>query len=202
MSCSWSYGKCFQLFTIELMLSLGFSYMAFIMLRKVSPSPFLESFYHKWMWNVVKSSFCIYSQWFFFLSWDKVAWWSCTGFCYTMKWISYMYRYIPSLVDHPPKSLYPTDLGYDRLLSWAPFSIAVHSSYLFHWWYCMSIPVFQFNPPSFPASCPNIHCLGLHCYSCLGNKFICTIKKKKNPYTCEYIFVLFFLSYFTMYGRL
>ena len=40
---------------------------------------------------------------------------------------------------------------------------------------CMSVLIFQFIPPSFPASCPNIHSLGLHFYSCLGNKFICTV---------------------------
>ena len=83
--------------------------------------------------------------------------------------------YIPFLVGHPSKPLHPTDLGHDRPLSWAPFAIAVHTSCLFHQWYCMSIPVFEFTPPSFPASCPNIHCLGLHCYPCLGNKFICAI---------------------------
>ena len=45
---------------MSMMLAVGFSYMAFIMLRYVPSMPTFWSFSHKWMLNFVKSFFCIY----------------------------------------------------------------------------------------------------------------------------------------------
>ena len=39
---------------------------------------------------------------FFFLGGGMVALQCCVGFCWTMKRISYVYTYIPSLLDFPP----------------------------------------------------------------------------------------------------
>ena len=47
---------------------------------------------------------------FFFLNWSLIAIQCCINFCYTMKWISYMYTYIPSLLDLP----IPTPLSHHR----------------------------------------------------------------------------------------
>ena len=42
---------------------------------------------------------CVFVLFFY---WDIVVLQCCVSFCYTMKWISCMYTYIPSLLDFPP----------------------------------------------------------------------------------------------------
>ena len=42
------------------MLAVSLSYMAFIMLSYIFYAHFLESFYHNWVLNFVKSFLCIY----------------------------------------------------------------------------------------------------------------------------------------------
>ena len=49
--------NAFSFSLLSMMLVVGLSYMVFIMLRYAH---FLESFYHKWVLNFVKSFFCIY----------------------------------------------------------------------------------------------------------------------------------------------
>ena len=51
-----------------------------------------------------------------FFYWSIIAL-QCVSFCCTMKWISYMYTYIPSLLDFPP------NLGHHRALSRVPCAI-------------------------------------------------------------------------------
>ena len=54
-------GNAFSFSPLRMMLAVGLSYMAFIMLRKVPSMPtFCRVFYHKWVLNFVKSFFCIY----------------------------------------------------------------------------------------------------------------------------------------------
>ena len=53
-------GNAFSFSLLSMMLSVGLSYMAFIMLRYVPSRYVLESFYHTWMLNFVKSFFYIY----------------------------------------------------------------------------------------------------------------------------------------------
>ena len=55
----------------------------------------------------------------------------CVRFCYTTKWISYMYTYILSLLNLPLKP-HHTQSRYHREPSWAPCDIQqVPTSYLF-----------------------------------------------------------------------
>ena len=55
-------GNAFNFSPLRIMFAVGLSYIAFIMLRYVPSSCFLESFffYHKWMLNFVKGFLCIY----------------------------------------------------------------------------------------------------------------------------------------------
>ena len=54
-------GNAFNFSPLRIMFALGLLYMAFIMLRYVPSMPaFRRVFYHKWMLNFVKGSFCIY----------------------------------------------------------------------------------------------------------------------------------------------
>ena len=82
----------------------------------------------------------------------------CVSFFCTTKWISYMYTYIPSLLDLPPNPLHPTHLGHHRALSWAPCTIQqVPTSYLFYTWWCIyvnhNLPIHSpFPPPCFHTS--------------------------------------------------
>ena len=46
----------------------------------------------------------------------------CVSFCCKTKWISYMYTYIPFLLDLPPHP-YPTHLCHHRAPSWAPCAL-------------------------------------------------------------------------------
>ena len=53
-------GNAFSFSPLRMMLAVGSSYMAFIMLRLSSLCAcFLDDFYHKWVLNFVKSFFCI-----------------------------------------------------------------------------------------------------------------------------------------------
>ena len=47
-------GKAFSFSPFGMMLAVGFSYMAFIMLRNVSLNPLFESFYYEQILNFVK----------------------------------------------------------------------------------------------------------------------------------------------------
>ena len=51
-------GNAFNFSPLRVMLAVGLSYIAFIMLRYVDC--FLESFNHKWVLNFVKGFLCIY----------------------------------------------------------------------------------------------------------------------------------------------
>ena len=75
--------------------------------------------------------------------------------CCTVKWISYMYTYIPSLLSFPPTAAPdPTSLAHRRAPSWALYAIQkLPTSYLFYtcsvW---MSILLSQSAPPSLSPS--------------------------------------------------
>ena len=54
-----------------------------------------------------------------FFYWSIIALQCCFSFRCTMKWISCMYTYIPSLLGIPPPHPHPTHLGHHRAPSWA-----------------------------------------------------------------------------------
>ena len=111
-------------------------------------------------------------------------------------------QYIPSLMDYLPVPLHLASLGHNMHCTELPVLQQESTSYLFYTWWCMSGLIFQFIPPSFPASCPNIHSLGLHCYFCLENKFICTVFLESTPMHEYTILDFLFWTYFTRYARL
>ena len=54
-------------------------------------------------------------------NWDIVTLQCYVGFCCTVKWISYVCSYIPSLLELPPTSSpHPIPPGHPRAQSWAP----------------------------------------------------------------------------------
>ena len=54
-------GNAFSFSPLRILFAVGFSHMAFIMLRYVPSMPaFWRVFYHKWMLNFVKGFLCIY----------------------------------------------------------------------------------------------------------------------------------------------
>ena len=63
-------GNAFKFLLLRIMFAVGLSYMTFIMLRYIPSMPFLESFYHKWMLNVVKGFSASIEMiiWFLFFS--------------------------------------------------------------------------------------------------------------------------------------
>ena len=92
----------------------------------------------------------------------------CVSFCYTMKWISYMYTYIPYLLNLPPTSNpHPTHLGHHRAPSWAPCALQqVPTSYLFYTRLCIYVnPNLPMHPT--PLSPPRVHMFILYICVCI-----------------------------------
>ena len=71
-----------------------------------------------------------------------------------MKWISYMYTYIPLLLNLPSPAPCPGHLGHHRAPSWAPCAIQqVRTSYLFYTWQCTCVnPNLPIHLPHHPVS--------------------------------------------------
>ena len=68
-------GKSFSFSPLSMMLVVGLSYMASIILRYVPSIHFVDNFYHKCMLNFVKSLFCIYwDDFMIFLFFNLLIW--------------------------------------------------------------------------------------------------------------------------------
>ena len=62
-----------------------------------------------------------------FFSWSKIALQFCVSFCCIMKWISYMYTYIPTLLHLPPTPLsHPSRLSQSTELSSLCYTAGSH----------------------------------------------------------------------------
>ena len=83
----------------------------------------------------------------FFFNWSVVAIQCHVGFCYTKKWIFYMYTYVRSLLGMPLIP-HPTPLGHHKALSWAPYAYSMLSLAVCftHSIVHMPIPISQLNP--------------------------------------------------------
>ena len=119
-------------------------------LRSVFPYFLLKNFY----WNIIALQ--------------------CFSFCWTMKWISYMYTYMSSLLDVPPTPhpIPPTQVITEH---WAELPMLYSRFPLSDTWSCIQVnPNLPISPTLPFPSCS--HCsLCLHQYFCLGNWFICTV---------------------------
>ena len=72
--CFSSWRKCFQLFTIDYDVSCGFIIYGPIMLSRFHLCPFMESFYHKWILNVVKHFLHLLGWPYGFLFFNLLIW--------------------------------------------------------------------------------------------------------------------------------
>ena len=76
-------------------------------------------------------------------------------------------------VSHPSRSSQSAGLSSLRYTA--------GSRYLFHTWWCIDVrPHLPVHPTPFPPACPHVCTLCLCLYSCLADRFICTIF----PYMC------------------
>ena len=110
--------------------------------------------------------------------------WCGVGFCSTRKWISYVYTYIPSLLDllpshaHIPPLWVITEHQAELPALYGSFTLAIHFThgnvYSHICSICMLIPISQFILPCLNPLCPHIHTQHLHPYSFPANRSICT----------------------------
>ena len=84
-------GKTFSFCLLSMMLAVGFSYTAFIVLRNAPSTPtFLSFFYHKWVLHLIKCFFHIY--WYNYVIF-------VFPFVYVMYYVYWFVNIVPSL--HP-----------------------------------------------------------------------------------------------------
>ena len=113
---------------------------------------------------------------YFLLNWSIISLQCCASFCCTMKWISYMYTCILSLLDLPPTSLLTTTCppptsrsSQSTKLSYSRLRLAIcftHGSvYISVLTFALSL-----SPPG-----PHVRSLCRPLYSCPRNRFIYTI---------------------------
>ena len=116
------------------------------------------------------------------------------GFCCTMKWISYIFAYILSLLDLPPRALHPTPLAF-----WYDELFLIHLVYFFP-----KISSWPFLPGSLVPFLGNsfcvivvwgpkrdhnywtIHCFKTFLWSKLGNTFFFPPREKYIMSWCQY----------------
>ena len=93
---------------------------------------------------------------FFFFDWYIFALQCCISFCCPVKWINYMYKYIPSFLDFLPICIFlPTEHWAELPVLYSRSSLVI---YFIHSSVYMSIPISQFIPP------PPLSPLGVHTF--------------------------------------
>ena len=120
----------------------------------------------------------------------------------------YIYPHISSLLHLPPTLPIPPLQVITKHLADLPllcgcFPLAIYFTFSSVY---MSIPLPDFVLAYIsPSSCPQVHSLCLHLYSCLAPRFFRTIFIffLDSIYMFQHtVFVFLFLTYFTLYGRL
>ena len=118
--------------------------------------------------------FCIWCEGVFFFYWGTVALWCCVNFCWTTKWATHLYTYIPSPGSpHPTAPMTVAAEPWDELpVIFSRFPPAI---YLTQGSVYMAIPISRFTPPSFPQLV-STHPFSMSAsYFYAANRFICTI---------------------------
>ena len=147
------------------------------------------------------------SRLLFIFSWRIIALQCCVGFCHTSAWISHRYKDVPSLMNLPPTPPPPPipllqvatehqlecPVSYSKFL-WA-FCFTYNNVYVF-------MLLSQFIPLFSSLLCPQVCSLYLCLYCSPTDRFINMLFLDSICMHWYPVFVLLFLTYFTLYNRL
>ena len=153
----------------------------------------------------------VFSCFFFFLT--SLLEYNCFTMVCQLLWYNkvnqlyiYIYSHISSLLHLPPNLPIPplqvvTKHRADLPVLCGCFPLAIYFTFGNGY---MSIPLSHFVPTySSPSSCPQVHSLHLHLYSCPVPRFFRTFFLLDSIYMCQHtVFVFLFLTCFTLYDSL
>ena len=119
------------------------------------PAPPKNSVFQKWQLLFVESLLCTKAVLIVFFFWNIIALQCCVTFCHTALCVSYMYTYVPSLLNLPPSPQIPplqvtTEHWAELPVLHSNFPLAVHVT---HGSVYMSMLLSQFVPPAHFKAC-------------------------------------------------